>query len=71
MLAYKLITTKKYLRQLLRCRTKVGVLILIKLLDMVQMSNTTYYLKRVTNFAHAQRFEEVASQERWRSIIKN
>jgi len=33
------------------CRTKVGVFTLIKLLGLVQMSSTTYYLKRVTNLA--------------------
>ena len=49
MLAYKSIITKKRLRQLPIYRTKVGIFTPIKLLGMVQMSNTTYYLKRATN----------------------
>jgi len=52
MIAYKLITTKKYPKQLPICKTKVGVFTPIKLAGLVQMLSTTYYLKRVTKRAH-------------------
>jgi hypothetical protein len=48
MIAYKLITTKKYPKQLPICKTKVGVFTPIKLAGLVQMLSTTYYSKEVT-----------------------